>query len=74
MKLLLSAIFTLALITFSLNHYIDKTCEYETGQSLYILDQKTKIVQCTLNHVVVHHYDYGYMSIEKELVAGLMRK
>lgn len=74
MKVLVATTLFLALSVSSLNYYINKTCVYENGQPLYILAQKTKIVQCTLNHVVVYHYDYGYMSIEKELVASLVRK
>ena len=66
MKLLALSIAVLAIAVGTLKYYSDKNCEFESGQVIYLLTKETRFVQCTLNHVTVHRYGYGYISIPKD--------
>ena len=66
MKLLALSISVLAIAGGTLEYYSDKNCEFENRQIIHLLTKETRFVQCTLNHVIVHRYGYGYISIPKD--------
>lgn len=66
MKLLALSIAVLAIMVGTLKYYSDTNCDFERGQVIHLLTKETQFVQCTLNHVIVHHSGYGYISIPKD--------
>lgn len=66
MKLLALSTAVLAMVFGTLKYYSDTDCDFVRGQVIRLLTKETHFVQCTLNHVIVHHSGYGYISIPKD--------